>query len=282
MTTIAQALRHYAERLTRLPDNNPRLEAEILLASVLEQPRTYLLAWPEQELTPDQQASLGVLVERRLRGEPIAYLTGRREFWSLDLTVTPATLIPRPETELLVEHALELIPTDAAWRIADLGTGSGAIAAAIAGARPGCSITATDASAEALAVAESNFQKLGLDNITAACGSWYTALPTGKRFDLIVSNPPYVAESDPHLQQGDLVHEPNNALAAGSDGLDDIRQIIADAPRHLVPGGWLLLEHGYEQGTEVRGLLQTAGFTEITTRRDLAGLERVSAGRSAT
>jgi release factor glutamine methyltransferase len=279
MRTIAQTLRQNRERLSRLPDNDPRLEAEILLASVLEKPRTYLLAWPERELTADQQARLDDLIERRLRGEPVAYLTGRREFWSLDLTVTPATLIPRPETELLVELALELIPADAGWRIADLGTGSGAIAAAIAAARPGCSITATDTSAEALAVAENNFRKLGFANITTACGIWYTALAKEERFDLLVSNPPYVAEDDPHLQQGDLPHEPRAALAAGPDGLNDLRQIIAEAPRHLTPGGWLLLEHGFEQGAEVRRLLQAAGFTEITTHRDLAGLERVSAGR---
>ncbi len=282
MITVSQALRQAANQLSCLPDSDPRLEAEVLLASVLGKPRTYLFTWPERELTVAQHVQLDELIERRLRGEPIAYLTGRREFWSLELAITPATLIPRPETELLVEQALELIPIYAEWRIADLGTGSGAIAAALASARPGCSITATDASADALTVAKKNFRKLGFGNITTACGIWYTALAREERFDLIVSNPPYVAEDDPHLQQGDLPHEPRNALAAGPDGLDDLRQIVAEAPRHLAPGGWLLVEHGYEQGAEVRRLLQATGFMEIATHRDLAGLERVSAGRLPT
>ncbi len=279
LNTIAQALKETADLLAGLPETDPRLEAEVLLAHVLGKSRSYLVAWPERYLNEAQLDHFRGLAARRLNGEPVAYLTGHREFWSLDLTVTPAVLVPRPDTELLVERALHRIPAGCPWLLADLGTGSGAIAAALAKERPDCRITATDASIEALAVAESNFKQLELDRIATAHGRWCAALPPGSRFNLIVSNPPYVAEGDPALETGDLSWEPQYALRSGADGLDDIRRIIREAPAHLTAGGWLLLEHGFEQGTAVRRLLTKGGFGHIATHRDLAGHERVSEGR---
>ncbi len=294
--TIKQELAQASHELAALADIEPRLEAEILLAHALGQSRSHLMAWPEKTVTPEQHDRFQQLVLQRMAGEPIAYLTGRREFWSLELDVYHATLIPRPETELLVERALELIPADAQWQIADLGTGSGAIAAAIASERPRCNITATDTSKEALAIAEGNFQRLKLNNVTTRHGAWcdplakqpfhmivsnppYVAENDPYLQQGIVSNPPYVAENDPYLQQGDLPREPQQALRSGPDGLDDIRRIIQQAPAHLCDPGWLLLEHGYDQGAEVRQLLLAAGFSNVHTRKDLAGHERLSEGR---
>ena len=219
------------------------------------------------------------LVARRAGGEPIAYLTGRREFWSLPLQVTTDTLIPRPETELLVEWALELLPATGHRWVADLGTGSGAIAAALAHERPGIELLASDLSAAALAVAAGNFAALGLDNVRSVCGNWYAALPRALLFDLIISNPPYIANGDPHLQGDGLPCEPAAALSSGSDGLDAIRLIVAQAGDWLVPGGWLLLEHGYDQADAVANLLRYHGFAAVATRHDLAGHPRASGGR---
>jgi release factor glutamine methyltransferase len=272
---------HLAVRLARSPlahGDTPDLDAELLLCHVLNKNRAWLRAWPERILTADEQAAFETLITRRAAGEPVAYLTGSRAFWSLELRVTPATLIPRPDTETLVEWALELIPPDAAWPIADLGTGSGAIALALGRERPHCRITATDASTEALAVAQENAARNQIGNVTFLPGIWYAPL-AGRRHHLIVSNPPYIAAADPHLGQGDLRYEPLTALAAGPDGLDDIRLLVAGAPHHLEAGGWLLLEHGYDQGTTVRALLQQHGYREVQTRRDGAGHERVSGGR---
>lgn len=210
----------------------------------------------------------------------MAYVLGEREFWSLRLEVCPDALIPRPETELLVELALERLAAVSAARVLELGTGSGAIAAALASERRNWRITASDASLAALALAERNFTRLGLTNVRCLHGDWYAALPPGQRFDLILSNPPYVAQDDPHLKQGDLPWEPRCALVAGADGLDAIRVIGAQALAHLIPGGWLLLEHGWDQGPAVRGILRAAGLREATSKRDLAGLERVSLGRA--
>ncbi len=279
MTTISQALLQARERLSDLVDTIPELEADVLLAFTLGTTRSHLFAWPDEPLTPEQDLRFRQLVARRLRGEPIAYLTGRREFWSLELQVATATLIPRPETEILVAWALELIPAESSWNIADLGTGCGAIAAAIATESPHSQVVATDSSSQALAVAEENFSRLQLENVNTLQGEWCDALPPGERYDLILSNPPYIAADDPCLQQGDLPREPLQALASGHDGLDDIRRIIEQAPNHLVISGWLLLEHGAEQGAALRRLLDGAGFTDIESRRDLAGHERVSAGR---
>ncbi|MCP3672221.1 MAG: peptide chain release factor N(5)-glutamine methyltransferase [Gammaproteobacteria bacterium] len=278
-TTIALALELAIEKLADIPDTIPRLEAEVLLSSLLDKPRTYLVAWPEMQLSPEQTESFISMLERRTTHEPIAYITGYREFWSLNFEVTPDTLIPRPETETLVELTLEHIPHGIPLNIADLGTGSGVIAAAIASERPQCSILATDLSPSTLRVAERNFHRLGLNNIQTALGEWCHALPPGKPFDIIISNPPYVAEGDGHLAQNGLPWEPQLALRSGDDGLDDISRIITCTPNHITSGGWLILEHGFDQGERVRSLLEQAGFSAIHTSHDLSGHDRVTAGR---
>jgi len=264
--------------LAEAPAGETRREAEILLGHVLGRDRAWLISHDTDPLPPEPVARYRALWVRRQAGEPVAYLTGRRGFWSLDLAVGPEVLIPRPETELLVETALGLIPTDAAWDLADLGTGSGAIALALASERPACRVVATDKSPGALAVAEANARDHGLANLRFVQGEWWAPL-AGERFHLVVSNPPYVAEADPHLARGDLRFEPPTALASGPDGLDDLRRIIKAAPTHLHPGGHLLLEHGYDQGEAVRALLRTAGFSEVQTWRDLGGNERVTQGK---
>lgn len=273
--TISEALARAVRRLDR------RLDAEVLLASVLGKPRTHLIAWPDKLLSQAQQETFDRLVERRLSGEPAAYLTGEREFWSLKLKVTEDTLIPRPETETLVQRALELIPEDTAWIIADLGTGSGAIAAAIASERPRCRIIATDVSQATLIAAAENFRRLGLDSVDTRPGDWFKALPKGTVLDMILSNPPYVAEGDPHLQQNGLPWEPNQALLSGPDGLNAIRHLIAGATGYLKPESWLILEHGFKQGEPVRRLMHQAGLSDIRTRQDLGGRDRITEGRTA-
>lgn len=253
------------------------VDAEVLLAYALDRRRGWLYAHGDEELAPPAAARFAELVARRRDGTPVAYLTGRRGFRDLDLDVTPATLIPRPETELLVDLALAKLPTGRALRVADLGTGSGAIALALARARPRASVLATDASAAALEVAAANARRLDLGNVAFAPGHWWGAV-AGARFELVASNPPYIAEGDPHLLQGDLRHEPRAALVSGVDGLDAIREIAAGGAAHLVPDGWLLLEHGWDQGEAVRALLRDAGLAEVGTARDLEGRERVTAG----
>ncbi len=274
--TIQQAVCNCQQRLIENSDS-PQLEVEVLLAHVLQSNRTYLRTWPEKLLTTQQLAQLEGFIERRNNGEPIAYITGEREFWGMSLHVSPDTLIPRPETETLVELALERIPRDAEWQIADLGTGSGAIALAIARERPRCLVLATDISPAALAMARHNATRLGLDNLRFADGAWCTALGN-ERLEMILSNPPYVAPGDPHLQQGDLRFEPPAALASADNGLADIRQICQTAHQHLREPGWLLLEHGYDQGAAVPALLREAGYRDILTVQDFAGQERVSLG----
>jgi release factor glutamine methyltransferase len=276
---ISSLLAKATLQLAQLAQASPRLEAETLLGTCLEQPRSHLYAWPNREVPPEALSRFLRLMQRRLTGEPLAYILGRREFWSLDLLVSPATLIPRPETELLVELTLALLPEHTPQRVLDLGTGCGAIAAALAWERPDWSLSASDVSPAALAVARSNFERLGLRNVRGVLGDWYQALPAQERFHLIVSNPPYVATVDPHLTRGDLPWEPRCALAAGPDGLDAIRSILAGAAARLEPPGWLLLEHGFDQGPSVRSLLQRAGFREIQTHADLVGLERATLGR---
>ncbi|MGN2249094.1 peptide chain release factor N(5)-glutamine methyltransferase [Frateuria sp. GZRe14] len=263
-----------AEATTRLGD---RAEAAILLAHALGKPRSWLLAHADDPADTAGAAAFAELVERRAAGEPVAYLTGHRGFWTLDLEVTPATLIPRPETELLVELALAKLPREGAPRVADLGTGSGAIALAIARECPHTRVLATDASAAALAVARRNAEANRIRNVGFAQGDWFAALGD-ERFDLIVSNPPYIAADDPHLERGDLRFEPGSALASGSDGLDDIRRIVAGARSHLAGDGWLLFEHGWDQGTAVRGLLDAAGYRDVFTAQDLEQRDRVSGG----
>ncbi len=258
--------------------DSPRLDAELLLAHALARPRSHLRAHPEAQAGAAQEEFFRELLAARLRGEPIAYLTGEREFWSLPLKVTPAVLVPRPETELLVEQLLQHVAADAGAEILDLGTGSGAIAIALAHERRRWRITAVDRSAAALQVAESNAAALGLSNVEFRQGDWFEAV-SGRRFHAVVSNPPYVAEGDPHLE--DLRFEPRAALTSGPDGLRDIRTIIAGTPQHLHAGGILLLEHGVAQGEAVRALLARHGFVQVETLRDLAGHERVSGGRRA-
>ena len=277
--TTARALLDRGARSLR--GDEARGEAELLLAHVIGVSRAWLVAHADDGLDDEKRTTFDALIERRARGEPVAYLTGARGFHALELQVTPDVLIPRPETELLVELAVQRIPPNAECSIADLGTGSGAIALAIARARPRTRVLATDASRAALAVAGANAEALKLTNVEFAQGDWCTALGESRDFDLIVSNPPYIAEGDPHLRQGDLRFEPRAALASGVDGLDAIRIIIRDARAHLREGGWLLLEHGLEQGAAVRGLLERSGYGEVFTERDLENRERVSGGRTA-
>ncbi|HEY0659944.1 MAG TPA: peptide chain release factor N(5)-glutamine methyltransferase [Lysobacter sp.] len=253
-------------------------DAGLLLAHALGKPRSWLFAHADDPLPEDVAVHFEALVARRHAGEPVAYLVGHRGFWCFDLQVSPATLIPRPETELLVELALARLPDDRELRIADLGTGSGAIALALAHERPRAQVIATDASAGALAVARGNAEHLQLGNLEFRHGDWFAPL-AGEHFDLIASNPPYVAADDAHLVEGDLRFEPRVALTPGGDGLDAIRVIAREAPAHLVSGGWLLLEHGWEQGEAVRVLLGEAGFTEVGTERDLEDRDRVTLGR---
>ncbi len=305
--TIQDMLTQDAARLTAalaLDSSGARSEVQCLLQHVLSVPRAWLLARPEYRLNDTEQTCYDELLFCRLRGEPIAYLLGEREFFGLNFKVTPATLIPRPETELLVELALQLIPeklpsppTPAPrfalplgeggrqagrgcdFRMLDLGTGSGAIALSIAHSRPDIEVLACDNSAAALEVARENAQRLGIANVAFMQSDWYGAL-AAQRFNLIVSNPPYVAATDPHLAQGDLRFEPSSALVSGDDGLRDTRHIVAHARTHLEPGGWLLLEHGHDQAAQVRQLLHQAGLVEVFSARDLAGIERVSGGSS--
>lgn len=273
MTQLRTLLAVARERLA------DRLEAEVLLAHAAGRDRAWLFAHADDAAGPALAAAFGTLLERRLAGEPLAYITGHRGFWSMDLQVTPDTLIPRPETERLVELALERIPDVADRSVADLGTGSGAIALAIARERPHARVLATDASAGALAVARRNAGRLGIANVRFGQGDWCIALGDGI-FDIIVSNPPYIEDGDEHLWQGDLRHEPRAALASGPDGLDAIRTIARDARTHLAPGGWLLLEHGWQQGAAVRGVLQDNGYTDIVTVQDLESRDRVTGGTS--
>lgn len=265
-------------------------DAEILLASALGVARGWLYSHGDEPMPAQAAERFGQWLDRRAAGEPVAYIVGSRGFWRFDLQVTPATLIPRADTERLVELALELLPAGVAVRIADLGTGSGAIALALASERPLAQVVATDASDAALAVARDNARRLRLANVEFRSGSWLAALadvpgdygvpaaPCG--FDLIASNPPYIAENDPHLQRGDLRSEPRSALASGPDGLDDLRVLARDAPAYLKPGGWLLLEHGHEQGPAVRSLLGDAQLVDVRTVHDLEQRERVTLGRS--
>ncbi len=249
-----------------------RVDAQILLLHAMSRPvhdRAWLLAHDTDLLTEAQQHNWGQALQRRLQGEPVAYITGRKDFFGLTLNVDARVLDPRPDTEILVEWALELLPSGQPARVLDLGTGSGAVALALQHQRPAAQVTAVDASADALAVAIANATRLNLP-VQCVLSHWMDAVPGP--FELIVSNPPYVAEGDPHLAA--LTHEPLSALTSGADGLDDIRQIIAQAPSRLAPGGWLLLEHGWDQAAPVQALLMSAGFTQVQSRRDLGGIER--------
>lgn len=266
MSTVAQALA--AARTLGLP----RLDAQLLLAWALGRPRSWLLAHDDEVLSSDTLGRYTAACAQRADDVPLAYLTGEREFHGLSLAVSPSVLVPRPETEHLVDWALERLAGHPRPRVADLGTGSGAIALALAQACPAATVTAVDRSADALAVASANGQRLGL-TVRWLQGDWWQPL-AGEVFDLVVSNPPYIADCDAHLPA--LRHEPRAALVAGADGLDDLRCIVAGATAHLAPGSWLLLEHGHDQGSSVRALLGQHGLANAVTRTDLAGLDRCS------
>jgi release factor glutamine methyltransferase len=269
MIDVATLLRGAAARVDPV-------DAALLVAHALGRTRSWLYAHGDDPVDEAAREACERLVARRAAGEPVAYITGHRGFWRFDLRVTPDTLVPRPETELLVELALERLPEGKPLRIADLGTGSGAIALALAHERPAARVVAVDASAAALEVARGNARALGIGNVEFREGDWLQPL-AGETFDLIASNPPYIAVGDPHLD--DLRHEPALALSSGADGLDAIRTIVRDAPPRLVAGGWLLLEHGLDQGAAVRALLSAAGYADVSTARDLEQRDRVTLGR---
>lgn len=269
--TVGQALDYACRKIDAL-------DARVLLCHVLERDAGYLIAHADAPLGAGQQQAIEALVARRSAGEPVPYITGRREFFGLDFKVTPAVLIPRPETELLVELALDRIPQNQRHPVLDLGTGSGCVAISIARNRPLASVIATDNSLEALALARENARATDVRNVEFAAGEWFGAVGD-RHFDLIVSNPPYVADGDPHLARGDVRFEPRAALIGGPDGLDAIRRIVARAGPRLTLGGWLLFEHGFDQAARCRGLLQAAGFGPIYTWKDLAGNERVCGGQ---
>jgi len=256
------------------------LENRILLCHAMGLSRVQLITQSDRVLTPEEAQRLDALVARRLQGEPIAYIVGRREFFGLEFQVGPAVLIPRPDTELIVELALERLPQREGTppRLLDMGTGSGAIAVAVAVTRPDAAVTALDVSPDALAIAQTNAAANGA-NVRLLHSSWFDALDAGATFDVIASNPPYIAAGDAHLAQGDLRFEPPGALTDHADGLSALRIIVAGSGRHLVPGGWLLLEHGYDQAAAVRALLLDAGFAEVQSWKDLGHIERVSGGR---
>jgi len=269
---IRVALADAVERLATVSDS-PRLDAELLLARALDVPRSYLFAHPEDELDSAAVARFLTTIERRTEGAPLAYITGQKEFWSMNLMVTRDTLVPRPETEILVDQVLLRIPQDDAMKVLDLGTGSGAIALAIAKERPVCDVTATDFSAAALAIAKENARQHGLPNIEFLLGDWLEPV-AGQMFDIIVTNPPYVPSADPDLER--LKHEPLSALASGPDGLDAIRRIAVDALLLIKPGGSMLIEHGDEQHAAVAEILQEAGWQDTGVTNDLAGIPRVT------
>jgi release factor glutamine methyltransferase len=275
MSTVRAALAEACRRLAAATPS-PRIDADCLLQHVLQKDRAWLRTHDDAVLNTEESRAFAGCIERRLRGEPVAYITGARGFWSLELQVGPGVLIPRPETELLVERALELIPAVSALRVLDLGTGSGAIALAVKKERPRCEVTAVDASPAALEIAAANARRLGLA-VTLRESDWFSAL-AGTTFDIVLSNPPYIAPDDAHLLQGDLRFEPRRALAAAETGLQALRRIAEAAPSHLATGGWLLMEHGYDQGAAVRALLAQQGFAQIATRRDLGGHERFTEG----
>lgn len=275
--TIQDLIQSAALTLARTSDS-ARLDAQVLLAHALGKSRAFLFSHSDEPVPADDERAYKALLARRLNGEPVAYILGEREFWSLSLTVTPDTLIPRPDTERLVEIALDLIDEHAFTRIADLGTGSGAIALSISTERPGCAVTATDINAKSLEVAASNAKRLGLSRVEFVQSDWTEAL-AGRQFDLVVSNPPYVAQGDDALAS--LSHEPAGALVSGPDGLDDIRRLAVAVPGIVAAGGRLLLEHGNEQGDAVQQLLAAAGWRDVRTWKDHAGQPRVTGGLRA-
>lgn len=276
MQTIKENLISSTSQLSLVSDS-AKLDSELLLAFILKKPRSYLYAWEDEKISDKNQSEFKRLLARRIKGEPIAHILGERGFWSLDLKVTADTLIPRPDTERLVELALDIIPQQAKWKILDMGTGTGAIALSLAKERPDCFVTATDQSLAALDVAKQNAQRNKISNIEFLQSDWFTKLES-RQFDMIVSNPPYICNNDPHLQQGDVRFEPLSALTAGEDGLNAIRTIIKNSYQHLGHGAVLLLEHGYDQADAVCNLLKQANFSLVHNLQDYGGNPRVSIG----
>ncbi len=277
--TLGDALKIGITRLDAAGCGSSRLEAEILLCEAAGTTRTGLIAWPERPLDPSQSAQFDDLLRRRADGEPIAYILGHREFWGLSLRVTPSTLIPRHETELLVESALATLPADKPLIGIDLGTGCGAVAAALASERPGWTLIGSDRSRPALQVAADNARRLGLDNLLLAQADWLAPLAAGQ-LDFIVCNPPYVHGKDPHLERGDPRHEPLMALTDGADGTTPARIVAGQGRRCLRPGGWISFEHGWDQGPAARQILTHQGYRDVQTLRDLSGHDRVTCGRA--
>ena len=276
MTSVTQLIKNSEKQLNTVSDS-ARLDIELLLCSVLEKDRTFIHAWPEHLLTQEQLNTFQQQLEQRLQGKPIAHILGERGFWSLNLKVTEDTLIPRPDTERLVELALECIPEKSKWTILDLGTGTGAIALSLAKEHPSCFITATDQSPATIEVAKQNAENNNISNIEFIQSDWFSNLEN-QLFDIIVSNPPYIKENDPHLKQGDVRFEPMSALTSGTDGLNDIRKIIKDSHGHLTENGVLLIEHGYDQADAVCDLLKAENFTKVSNFKDYNDNQRVSIG----
>jgi release factor glutamine methyltransferase len=279
MANVSELLKH-SDQLQSTSDS-PQLDCELLLCYVLDVDRTWLRTWPEKEVSKSLEAKFCALLEQRVQGQPIAYLVGSRGFWSMDLQVSEDTLIPRPETELLVELALGLkLPQNSHGL--DLGTGTGAVVLALATERADMNFTAVDSQMGAVSLANKNCQNLGLANVAIFQSDWFNSVQlTDNYFDLIVSNPPYISANDPHLQQGDVRYEPNTALVSGVDGLDDLKKIIARSPCYLKPDGWLLLEHGFDQGPAIVRLMNNAGFQKVVTHKDYNQVDRVTLGQWA-
>lgn len=276
--SVEKTLKRATQQLQESGSDSPSLDAAVLLCFALDKPRSFLMTWPEKALSQEELAPFEVLLSRRLAGEPVAYIVGEREFWSLPLKVSPTTLIPRPDTERLVEIALDkALCTDG--DILDLGTGTGAIALALASELPHRNVVGIDLMPDAQQLATSNSESLGIQNATFLAGSWFEPLVTGTQFSVIVSNPPYIEENDPHLSQGDVRFEPLSALVAADNGLADIRHIADNARNYLTDGGWLLFEHGYDQGTIVRVIFAELGYQDVETFQDYGYNDRVTLGR---
>ncbi|WP_434762560.1 peptide chain release factor N(5)-glutamine methyltransferase [Vibrio fortis] len=276
--TVESALKAAIVQLQEGENTSPSIDAAVLLCHTLDKPRSYLLTWPEKHLTLEQEQHFNELLTRRLTGEPVAYIVGEREFWSLPLKVSPSTLIPRPDTERLVEVALDKT-FGKAGDILDLGTGTGAIALALASEMPNRNVTGIDLRPEAQQLASENAERLNITNTTFLNGSWFDPLPENSRFSLIVSNPPYIEKDDPHLSQGDVRFEPITALVAEEKGLADIKHIADNARHYLEADGWLAFEHGYDQGDAVREIMQALGYLDVMTEKDYGGNDRVTLGR---
>ncbi|UUM31282.1 peptide chain release factor N(5)-glutamine methyltransferase [Vibrio japonicus] len=276
--SVENTLKKAVMQLQESGSDSPSLDAAVLLCHALNKPRSFLLTWPEKELDSEQLASFEQILNRRLTGEPIAYIIGEREFWSLPLAVSPSTLIPRPDTERLVEIALDKA-LETSGDILDLGTGTGAIALALASELPQRKVWGVDVKTEAKELAEKNAERLGFTNTEFRSGSWFEPIETGTQFALIVSNPPYIEKTDPHLTQGDVRFEPLSALVADDNGLADIRYISQAAPNYLLEGGWLMFEHGYDQGVAVREILSNLGYDQVNTYKDYGDNDRVTIGR---